>query len=580
MILTDTADKKQNSDKTSSPDGIVVIDRNLRFVVFNVAVQQITGFKEADVLHKQCSSLFPGWDHDYTYFRSVVTEGKSYNEVPLSIYKSDGSQTRVVCSITPFDGTKNNHNFALLAIHEPETQLRLQDTLAQQTHQLLAERNKLTAIFNSRLEGTFTTDQNCIITTFNRSAEKITGYAYDEAIGKRCWEIMDSHYCRTQCTQHKPNKAYWSKPEPRIKEIFITRKDGKRIPVRTSSAPLMDPDGESIGSVESFQDMSELDNLSAHLENRFQIPHIIGRSEAMRRIYQLIDNVSQSNSTVLITGESGTGKELVARSIHLHSYRRTGPFIALNCSAFVENLLESELFGHERGAFTSAIQSKRGRFELAQDGTLFLDEIGDISQSIQVKLLRVLESRRFEHVGGNKPIEVNFRLITATNRNRSDEVARGAFREDFFYRINVINIHLPPLRERMEDLPLLVQHLIEKNSERFGKHIRTLSPATFGFLKAYQWPGNIRELENVIEHAFVMCSTELIEPEHLPEKLWTVKSGYSDATGTSITPIQQAEKVLIKSLLEQFNGHRGKTAVALDIDKSTLWRKMKKFQML
>jgi len=352
--------------------------------------------------------------------------------------------------------------------------------------------------------------------------------------------------------------------------------------VRVTTAPLYNADGEHIGAVETFQDITELRNLRNHLANRFRLSNIIGRSEGMEKVYRLIEDVSKSNSTVLITGESGTGKELVARAIHLNSYRRSDPFVAVNCSAFAETLLESELFGHERGAFTGAFQTRLGRFEIAQGGTLFLDEIGDISPAIQMKLLRVLETRQFERVGGTKSIKIDVRLIAATNKNLTEEVEAGRMREDFYYRINVINIHLPALRDRIDDLPLLIQNLIDKNSQRFNKSIMGITSSALKLLKAYNWPGNVRELENVMEHAFVMCHDEMIDVTHLPEKFHTTHHGEEkeDETLTTEAPLKLAEKVLIRSTLKKFDGHRGKTAQALGIDKSTLWRKMKKYELI
>ncbi len=293
----------------------------------------------------------------------------------------------------------------------------------------------------------------------------------------------------------------------------------------------------------------------------------------MDRVFTLLDSVSQTDSSVLITGESGTGKELVARAIHLNSVRQKGPFVALNCSAFAESLIERELFGHEKGAFTGAISTKVGKFELAQEGTLFLDEIGDISRPVQTKLLRVLETRQFERVGGNKTIKMNARLIAATNKVLHDEIEAGRFRKDLFYRINVINIHLPPLRERMDDFPLLVSHFITHFNERFSRKIVRFSPEAYDLLTKYDWPGNVRELENAVEHSFVLCGGEVIGPECLPERLRTAPR---DAPVTIASSIKGAEKDVIVGVLRKHNGSRVKAAAELGMNPSTLWRKMKK----
>jgi transcriptional regulator with PAS, ATPase and Fis domain len=295
----------------------------------------------------------------------------------------------------------------------------------------------------------------------------------------------------------------------------------------------------------------------------------------------MMENVINTDSTVLITGESGTGKEVIARAIHLNSDRKSEPFVAVNCTAFAETLLESELFGHEKGAFTGAIRTKPGRFELAGNGTLFLDEIGDLPLSVQVKLLRVLEERVFERVGGTKTIPLNARIISATHKNLEKEVAEGRFREDFFYRINVINIHLPSLYERKDDIPGLVTHFMEKFNKKFKKEIHYISPNALKIISHYKWPGNIRELENVIEHAFVVCNSDALRTEHLPQKLQQLKKelALQNEKPPEATPLENAERQLIESTLRKHKGNRTKTASELGINKTTLWRKMKKYKL-
>jgi len=455
---------------------------------------------------------------------------------------------------------------------------RLYDLLEEKTLELISERNKLDSIFNSLLEGALTVDKQCNITAFNRSAERISGWHGEYAVGKKCWEILNSYFCAYECPLGISKKAASVEASPSFKEIFILRKDGRKIPVRLATAPLYDADKRLIGAVDTFQDISELKNLSAHLEERFRLHDIIGKSPAMEKIYWLIENVSKSDSTVLITGESGVGKELVARAIHLNSHRRAGAFIALNCSAYAESLIESELFGHEKGAFTGAVQSKPGKFESAQGGTLFLDEIGDLSPTLQVKLLRVLETRWFERVGGAKPIKLDVRLIAATNKNLGEETRRGIFREDLYYRINVINLHLPPLRERREDIPLLTQNLIVKFSRKFNKSIAGVTPGVMNLLCSYGWPGNVRELENVLEHAFAMCHQEEIDLKHLPAKLQTFASAFHNETSNEIPiTLEDNERELIVSTLRKMNNSRKKTAEKLGIGKATLWRKLKRY---
>ncbi|MBK9097464.1 MAG: sigma 54-interacting transcriptional regulator [bacterium] len=363
------------------------------------------------------------------------------------------------------------------------------------------------------LEGTFTVDSEWKITSFNKAAEGITGFSASEALGKDYWEVFPSEagkedlLLKSFIEDHHQNL---------LRETTIIRKDGSRVLVRINSAQLLDTRSNKIGRVVTFEDISIMKNLSDHIEERFHFKNVIGRSKPMLQVFSMMENVLDTDSTVLITGDSGTGKEVIARAIHLNSARKSEPFIAVNCTAFAETLLESELFGHEKGAFTGAIRTKPGRFELAANGTLFLDEIGDIPLSTQVKLLRVLENRQFERVGGTKTIQLNARIISATHRDLEKEIINGKFREDLFYRINVINIHLPSLHEREDDIPSLVNHFMSKFNNKFKKNIHYISPNALKVITNYDWPGNIRELENVIEHSFVVCNSDAIKTEHLP----------------------------------------------------------------
>jgi len=562
-----------------APDGIIVINEKKKIIVFNEAAQRITGFKEQEIISQDYDFLFKSSDKDQHYILDAITKGTSYSNISMIITCGDRKSLRILSSITPIKQPQMGVLGAIIVFRNMKEMLSLTQELHKKNREILDERNKLVAIFNCRLEGTFTIDNNWTITSFNNAAERITGYSSKEAVGQHCWEIFGSTLCQNGCHMELTMKEQQPSAS---NELLIVHKNGHRVPVRINSAPLFDGHGFHIGAIETFLDISEIKNLTAHLEERYQFTNIIGRSKSMQRVYDLMDNVIQSDSTVLITGDSGTGKELVARAIHLNCERKTAPFMAVNCSAFAETLLESELFGHEKGAFTGAIRTKPGRFELAGDGTLFLDEIGDLSLPVQVKLLRVFESREFERVGGTSAIKLKARLITATNKDLEKEIKAGRFREDLYYRINVINIKLPPLNERINDLPLLIEFFHEKFKNKFHKKIRSLSPSALRLLKKYDWPGNIRELENVLEHAFVVCHGEVIETEHLPERLWDSleKIEPDDEKTDTEHPLKNAEKLMIKSTLQKFGGHRGKTAETLGINKTTLWRKMKKYGLL
>jgi two-component system NtrC family response regulator len=324
--------------------------------------------------------------------------------------------------------------------------------------------------------------------------------------------------------------------------------------------------------------------LSEALSERFQYGNIIGKSKPMQAIYDLISKVAQSKASVLISGPSGTGKELIAKAIHYESSRKNGPFVSINCGALTQTLLESELFGHEKGAFTGAISMKKGRFELADGGTLFLDEVGDMPQSLQVKLLRVLQEMEFERVGGIKTIQVDVRVISASNRNLKEDVANGTFREDLYYRLNVIQIEVPPLRERSEDIRLLVNHFIEKYRLDGGQNAIELSPEVWKALYNYSWPGNIRELENLIERAVVLNAGAKIEIDDLPGELTNKQEDLDiDRFIPLGAPLQntleEIEEKLIRRALDRCNNVQAHAAEMLGITKSLIQHKLKKYHI-
>ncbi|HUU81295.1 MAG TPA: sigma-54 dependent transcriptional regulator [Acidobacteriota bacterium] len=337
-------------------------------------------------------------------------------------------------------------------------------------------------------------------------------------------------------------------------------------------------------ALENYRLIKENRLLSQALSDRFKHGNMVGKSKSMQKVYDIVDKVAQSKASVLITGPSGTGKELIAKAIHYGSPRKNRPFVSINCGALTETLLESELFGHERGAFTGAVAMKKGRFELADEGTLFLDEVGDMPPSLQVKLLRVLQEMEFVRVGGTRTIRVDVRVISASNRNIKEDVARGPFREDLFYRLNVIHIEVPPLRERIDDIPLLVRHFIEKYRDEQGKKAIELSPEVWKAIYAYPWPGNVRELENVIERAVVLNSGGVITPEDLPEELSGAEAEFDVESfippGVPLpSALERIEERLIRRALVQCNNVQSHAASMLGITKSLIQHKMKKYNI-
>jgi transcriptional regulator with PAS, ATPase and Fis domain len=353
---------------------------------------------------------------------------------------------------------------------------------------------------------------------------------------------------------------------------IITNK-GEKIPIRISTALLKDKKGRLIGGVETFQDLSQVEELRKELQRRHTFEDIVGRGPAMTRLFEILPQIAESSSTVLIEGASGTGKELFARAIHNLSPRRKKKFVAVNCAALPDNLLESELFGHKAGAFTDARRDKPGRFMMADKGTIFLDEIGDISPALQVRLLRVLQERIIEPLGGLEPKPVDVRVLAATNKDLKKLVKSGKFREDLYYRIRVVHLELPELKSRREDIPLLIGHMIAKFNRIQGKNIEMISPEAMSPLLEYDYPGNIRELENIIEQAFVLCRGSVIEPGHLPPELRPETDATQNLLG--VMSLRSMEKRLIEESLRKFNGNRQRAAEELGINPSTLYRKMK-----
>jgi len=443
--------------------------------------------------------------------------------------------------------------------------------------ELVKEKNRLLAILESIGDGVFTIDTNWKITSFNRAAERITGFSKEETIGKPCHSIFRSDVCMGKCPLRQTVETH--KPVSNF-EMEILSKTGRKIPISVSTALLIDEEGEIAGGVEVFRDLSPLKHLSEELKEKYSFGNIIGKNPKMQEIYDLLKTVSETSSTVLIRGDTGTGKELVARAIHYNSRRHNNPFIKVSCAALPENLLESELFGYMKGAFTDAVKDKPGRFELADKGTIFLDEVGEIPKSIQAKLLRVLEEQEFERLGGTKTIKVDVRIIAATNKDLREAINRNEFREDLYYRLNVVSISLSPLRERSDDVPLLVKHFIEKFNQKTGKHIVSVASDAMDILLDYHWPGNVRQLENAIEHAFVHCQGKIIQPQHLPDEI--VPEGkviVKNALATE-NPLVQLEKSIILEKLQKNNWNREKTAAQLKMSYTTLWRKLKKYGIL
>ena len=427
----------------------------------------------------------------------------------------------------------------------------------------------LNIILDSIADGVFTVDVNYTITSMNCSAERILAVREKDAIGKLCHEIFHASICEHSCALRETLETGRNIIN---RSLFIVNARGDKIPISISTALLRDSEGNIIGGVETFRDLSDLETLRKEIESTYTFEDIVSKSKVMAEIFAVLPDISESDSSVLLQGPSGTGKELLARAIHSLSRRVGKSFQAINCAALPDNLLESELFGYKAGAFTDARKDKEGKIALAEGGTLFLDEIGDMSPALQVKLLRFLQEREYEPLGATRTVQSNVRVIAATNRDLADMMRQGSFREDLFYRLNVVSLFLPPLSGRREDIPLLINHFIRKYNALKGKYIEGMTDRTMAILMEHPFPGNIRELENIIEHAFILCRDSFIDIPHLPRELRS-KDIISDDNMT----LDAMERTAIINALGKHGGSRSQAANDLGINPSTLWRKMKKY---
>ena len=444
------------------------------------------------------------------------------------------------------------------------------------THKrLLDEKEKyranLEAIFRSVKDAIITVDPELRVIEINDAAQEICGYSRD-AIG-RPYDSLP-RLCSGRCLQTLKQTIKEKGPVEVQRLECRGTGQGQQI-VSLVTSPLLDSQGVFSGAVMVVKDETRLAHLERDLEDRRQFHNIIGQSAKMQKIYTLLEDLSDVASTVLITGESGTGKELVAEALHYKGSRAEKPLVKVNCAALPETLLETELFGHVKGAFTGAIRTKTGRFEKADGGTLFLDEIGDISPRMQLRLLRVLQENEFEMVGDTTVIKVDVRVVAATNQDLREKVRRGQFREDLFYRLNVVEVALPPLRDRRDDIPLLVNHFIRKCNQKLRKNILALSEEVEKMFMAYPWPGNIRELEHTLEHAFILCRTQTISGDHLPANFIE----FMERQGASLLKEQENAPQAILDALERTDWNKAKAARLLGIGRRTIYRKIEEYNL-
>jgi PAS domain S-box-containing protein len=433
--------------------------------------------------------------------------------------------------------------------------------------------NRFEAVVHSISDGVFAVDSDWRITCFNRAAERTIGIRRAEAMGRRCSDVFRSNICKDACALRYTMET--GNPVVNL-PIHVRDAAGTVVPVTVSTALLRDREGRVIGGVETFRDLNLVKRFLSEVEGAHDGPKIITADGRLKKLLEILPTIAQSDSTVLIEGESGTGKGLLARAIHASSSRRDRPMVTLSCGALPETLLESELFGYRRGAFTGADRDRPGRVRAAEGGTLFLDEIGDLPLSVQVKILRLLQDRLYEPLGEVSSQAADVRVVAATNRNLAALVADGRFRQDLFYRVNVIRLEMPPLRERLADVPLLADAFLRRLSMSRGRVVDGLSRAALQRLMGHTYPGNIRELENILEHAYVLCRGPRVEEEDLPE--WLLGSRAVTAGGRA-TSLRGAEAELILEVLARNRWSRTEAARELGIHKTTLHRKIRRLEL-
>jgi len=428
-------------------------------------------------------------------------------------------------------------------------------------------------ILDSIADGVFTVDQDWRITSFNRAAERITQVPAERAIGQRCSDVFHADICESSCALRETmetGKELIDRP------ARILDDHGRAVPISISTAVLRGPDGALLGAVETFRDLSALEQLRREIRHQYTFEDIVGKSQALQRVFGLLPDIAESDTSVLIEGSSGSGKELLARAVHNLSPRRKQPFIAVNCGALPATLFESELFGYAKGAFTDAKTDKPGRLALAEGGTIFFDEVNELPPATQVKLLRVLQEREYEPLGSVQTIKADVRVVAATNQPLAELVSKGRFRDDLYFRIAVVRLSMPPLRQRREDIPLLVEHFVRRFNAKRGKKLDGVTPAVMEILMRHDFPGNVRELENLIEYGFVLCHEGSIDVVHLPEDFRPVGSSLIPPRPER-SPLKYAEADTIRAALARTGGHLARAAEELGISRTTLWRKVRKY---
>ena len=547
--------------------GAFVADSRRQIIAINLSAQALLGLREPEVIDRDCREVFTGVPCTVSCVLDHPENANDRNP-DLEVTDEENQRHLITRMATPIYHPRGDvvGCMTILQDHSPITQL---------IDRLHYEERRLKIILDNLDVGIFTVNRGGLVNFFNRAAETISGYDRHQVLGQSCAMIFSGEQARDICLLKESITTGKARSNC---QGHMTDRDGVTIPIRANYMALKNEKNIIIGGLATFQDMTLAHQLNRAISNRYTFHDMIGKDPAIRKIFEMVAVVAPSDATVLVEGATGTGKDLLAKVIHSASARAGGSFVKVNCAAIPENLIESEIFGYVKGAFTGADRDKPGRFADAEGGTIFLDEIGDLPLSLQAKLLRVLEDREFYPLGSRRTQKVDVRIISATNRQLKALVDQGLFREDLYYRLNVMRIELPLLKDRRGDLPLLIRHIARNLCSARAATIPAISKSAMQILLNYNYPGNVRELENILEHALIICREAVIHPDHLPDYVRQTKPVSEAYPVQSVAPASPApEQRRILAALEKTGGHRSKAAVELGMERTTLWRKMKKY---
>jgi PAS domain S-box-containing protein len=552
--------------------GAFTVDLNRKVTAMNLSAQGLMGLKENDVKQQDCREIFTG----VPCMSTCLLRGgnNAVTDEPDVEISNEHDTTRLLTRMA-------------IPIYDAEYQLAgcltiLQDhsPIVDLIDRIHYEERSLKIILDNLDVGIFTVNRGGYITFFNRKAEHISGYDRREVLGKSCSNVFGEDDANDFCSL---TESIEKGIQQIVRQGEIFSHDGEKVPVRANYIALKNEKGTVVGGLATFHDLTLEHQLDQVIRDRYTFHDMIGKSPEMQKVFETVSVVAGTNATILIEGPTGTGKDLLAKVIHSSSQRASRPFVKVNCAAIPDNLLESEMFGYVKGAFTGADRDKPGRFNEADGGTIFLDEIGELPLSLQAKLLRVLEDREFYPLGSQHTQKVDVRIVSASNRILDQLVEEGLFREDLFYRLNVFRLALPALKDRRDDLPLLLRHLLRRLCAARGTHPAPISKATMEILLKFEYPGNVRELENILEHALIISQEQEIRPEHLPDHVSGTRHEPEVQLDAAYPPAQTLalkERQKIIQVLDQHDGNRTKAAKELNIDRTTLWRKMKRYHLL